>query len=274
MNTHCQIEKRVKLKITDEIAFVSLNRADKHNALDLPMFHAIKHTIKKLRKNRTIRAVIVEGIGSDFCSGIDVQSVKQSVTGPLRLLAKWLPWRANLAQFVSVGWSSIPVPVIMVIEGRCWGGGLQIALGGDFRIATPDASISIMEARWGLIPDMGGTLAVRDLLTKDIAKVLTMSGQVISAVDAQKFGLLTYIDDNPREKALTLASSIKNQSPDSVAGVKKLYNKSWQGNSGLALARESLYQIKILLGKNWRRKAYNQVNPADKAKDFLDRGKW
>jgi len=272
----CDIRKdnRVTVEIKNKIAYVKLNRADKHNALDMPMFHAIKKTIKTLKSDRTLRAVIVEGLGEDFCTGLDIKSVMKNVSSPLKLLFKWLPWQANLAQFVSTGWTTIPVPVIMVIHGRCWGGGLQIALGADFRISAPNASIAIMEARWGLIPDMSGTVALKDILSVDVAKELAMTGSIIDGEQAFKYGLVTHIDNKPLERAIKLAEDISQQSPDSVAAVKKLYNKSWSNKPGFALMRESYYQIKILLGKNSKIKAYNQTHPEKNAKDFLERKKW
>ncbi len=266
--------KRVKVEVSNNIAHVCLNRADKHNALDMPMFYEIRKTIKSLKVDKDIRAVIVQSDGEDFCSGLDIKSVMKSRIDPLKLLFKWLPWNSNLAQYVSTGWRDIPVPVIMVIHGRCWGGGLQIALGGDFRIATPDASIAIMEARWGLIPDMGGTLALKELLRIDVAKELAMTGEVINGDQALACGLITHIDQKPYVRALALAHTIRNNSPDSVAATKKLYNKSWWGSSGLALLRESYYQIRILLGKNFRVKTYNQTNSNKESRRFTKRKNW
>ncbi len=267
-------QERISIKITDQIAYVSLNRADKHNALDMPMFYAIKKTINRLKKNRNIRAVIVSGEGEDFCSGLDVKSVMKSASAPIKLLFKWLPWQSNLAQVVSTGWRTIPVPVIMAIHGRCWGGGLQIALGADFRITTPDASISIMESRWGLIPDMGGTLALRELLRQDVAKELAMTAKVFDGNTALKLGLVTQVAEDPQAQAQVLAKLICQQSPDSISGVKKLYNKSWWSYAGMALARESFYQLKILLGKNSRIKVYNQTHPKSDSKTFVNRKPW
>lgn len=266
--------QRVQINISEQIAYVSLNRADKHNAIDLPMFYAIKNAIKQLKNNRNIRAIIVSGKGNDFCTGLDIKSVLNSPIDPLKLLFKWLPWRANLAQYVSTGWRTIPVPVIMVLQGRCWGGGLQIALGGDFRIAAPDVSIAILEARWGLIPDMGGTLALRELVKLDIAKELAMTGITIDGNHALSTGLVTHININPMDKAIELATLIIQQSPDAVAATKKLYNKSWWSSLGWALARESYYQLKILLGKNRKIKSHNQVHQDTEPKKFIDRKKW
>jgi len=272
--TNTKQEQRVNTKITDGIAYVCLNRPEKCNALDIEMFFAIKETIKSLKVDRSIRTVIVTGNGEDFCSGLDIKAVMKSAKAPLQLLFKWLPWKANLAQYVSTGWKDIPVPVIMVIHGRCWGGGLQIALGADFRVSSPSASIAIMEARWGLIPDMGGTLALKELIQLDVAKELAMTGEVINGEQAFSHGLITHLDENPHAKAVELAQAICKQSPDAVASTKKLYNKSWWSKPGLALARESYYQIKILLGKNSKIKTYNQIHSDKEPREFVTRQKW
>jgi len=266
--------KRVSLKINEQIAHVTLSRAEKHNALDMQMFYEINETINNLRKNTNLRAIIVSGDGEDFCSGLDIKSVIKSPVNGFKLLFKILPWRANLAQRVSTGWQSIPVPVIMVIHGRCWGGGLQIALGGDFRISTPNASISIMESRWGLIPDMGGTVALRNIINVDIAKELAMTAAVIDGEKALELGLITHVNNEPLAQAQQLAKVICQQSPDSVAATKRLYNKSWSSTVGMTLLRESYYQIKILLGKNQKIKTYNQLHQEKESKVFHDRKKW
>lgn len=264
---------RIDVKVKDDIAHVYLNRPEKHNAIDMNMFIAIRATINKLKSNRSIRVVIVSGKGEDFCTGLDIKAVMKSKSAPLKLLFKWLPWRANLAQYVSIGWRDVSAPVIMVVHGRCWGGGLQIALGGDIRVATPDASIAIMEARWGLIPDMGGTIALRELVKLDVAKELAMTGKEVSGAQALEYGIITHVSENPYDAAMIIAQEMITNSPDAIAATKKLYNKSWWSKPGLALLRESFYQIKILLGKNSKIKAYNQTHQ-DTPKEFSKRRKW
>jgi len=266
--------KRISLTINNQIAHVVLSRPEKHNALDMTMFHEIDKVIKNLRKNRDLRAVIVSGEGEDFCTGLDIKSVMKSPINALKLLFKMLPWRSNLAQRLSTGWQTIPAPVIMAIHGRCWGGGLQIALGGDFRIATPDASLSIMESRWGLIPDMGGTIALQKLVGLDIAKELAMTASIIDGNKALELSLISHVDNAPLFKAQQLAEIIIEQSPDSVAATKRLYNKSWTSSNGMMLLRESYYQIKILLGKNQNIKTYNQLHLGQDKKGFKQRQKW
>lgn len=268
MNNEC-----VTLRIENNIAFVTLNRAKKHNALDMEMFKTIDKISRRLKQNREIRAVIVQADGEDFCSGLDIKSVMRSKSSALSLLAKWLPGQANLAQRVSYNWRKIPVPVIMVIQGRCWGGGLQIALGADFRFATPDASFSIMEGKWGLIPDMGANLALREIVAKDIALKLAMTAEVISAQTALDYGLITHVSDEPLQQAMHLAEQITERSPDAVAAVKKLYQQNWLKAEWRMLAKESYYQIKILLGKNQNRAVKKQLNP-EKNISYLPRKKW
>lgn len=266
-------EQCVTLKVEDNIAFVTLNRAEKRNALDMTMFKTIDNISRQLRKNREIRAVIVQANGEDFCSGLDIKSVLSQKSSAMSLLAKWLPGQANLAQRVSYNWRKIPVPVIMVIHGRCWGGGLQIALGADFRFASPDASFSIMEGKWGLIPDMGGNLVLRELVSKDVALKLTMTAEVVSAQQALDYGLITLVSDEPLGQAKELVAQIVERSPDAVAATKKLYHQNWFKADWVMLAKESYYQIKILMGKNQKRAVKKQLKPDDNIM-YTIRNKW
>ncbi len=268
MNEQC-----ITLSIDDKVAIVTLNRAEKRNALNMDMFKALDRVSRQLRKNREIRAVIVQAKGEDFCSGLDVKSVLSQTSSAMSLLAKWLPGQANLAQRVSYNWRKIPVPVIMVIQGRCWGGGLQIALGADFRMSSPEASFSIMEGKWGLIPDMGGNLVMRELVSKDVALKLTMTAEVVSAQQALDYGLITEVSDEPLRQAKKLVAQIVERSPDAVAATKKLFHKNWFKADWLMLAKESYYQVKILLGKNQKRAVRKQLKPEENVIYHI-RNKW
>lgn len=257
-------DNRVSLRFENQLALVELNRPEKHNALDLEMFQAIVAAQKTLAGKKDVRAVILTGAGVDFSTGLDVKSIMKNRSGMLKLLWKWLPWRANLAQRVSVGWRRLPVPVFAAIHGRCWGGGLQIALGADFRYVEADSSLSIMEGKWGLIPDMGGTLALRELARRDQAMLLTLSAQEFTGSRALELGLATAVDDKPLEAALSAAAQLAERSPDAVAAVKRLYRKSWNRGPGITLARETAYQIRVLTGKNQRIAVRRQMgDPAE-----------
>ena len=162
-------------------------------------------------------------------------------TGVLRLFSLYL---------VTVGWRRLSVPVIMVLHGKCWGGGMQIALGGDFRIAAPDTSLAIMETRWGLIPDMGGTPALKETMALDQAMKLAMTGEPVCADEALKHNRITEIADDPMQAALDLAELLKQRSPDTSRAIKKIYHRIWSHRDGKILAQETMNQWRVILGKN------------------------
>ena len=265
-------EQRVVLTVNEcGLAEVKLNRADKLNALDMPMFKAIYNTIRTIRKNKSVRAVIVYGDGNDFCSGLDVKSVMGSTGNAVSLLFKWWPGHANLAQKVTANWRKLPVPVIMVLHGRCWGGGMQIALGGDFRFCTPDASLSVMESHWGLIPDMAGNKVLSQIMPLDQAMRVAMTAQKFDGDKALELGLVTEIHENPLDAARAFAGELVTKSPDVLAAIKKLYTYNWHKSESNMLAKESWYQVRILSGKNQRIATQKALG---KERHFVSRKNW
>lgn len=240
------MEPRVVVDYQNNIAIVSLNRGEKYNALDMPMFHAITDTVKKLKSNRDIRAVILRGKGKGFCAGLDMASVLKNPLNAKELLKKEHDEVSNLAQDVGYLWRSLPVPVIAVTHGNCYGGGMQIALGADFRYSTPDCRFSIMEAKWGLIPDMSLSVTLRELTRIDIAKELVMTGRIFDAQQALEYGLITKISDEPFDDALTFAQSLMVRSPDAVMFGKKLLNETWVTDDKSALDLETDFQKRII----------------------------
>ncbi len=245
------INNRVSIEFDHHLAIISLNRADKYNALDLPMMHALLKAARRVRQRRDVRVVIVRGEGPAFCTGLDFASVTKQ---PLRVLSAFLPWfrRTNLFQRLCLAWRDLPMPVIAVTQGYCFGGGFQIALGCDFRISTPDCEFSIMEIDWGLIPDMGASVTLRDLVPLDIALELTLTGRRIPATEALDLNLISRIDDNPFEAAHALAQQIAGRSPSAVAAAKRLLTSTRHGSVRRALRRERWGQLGVLIGANQR----------------------
>jgi enoyl-CoA hydratase/carnithine racemase len=262
---------RIALEIKDQIAFVTLNRADKLNALDMPMFEAIVNTTKQLKKDKAIRAIILSGDGPAFCSGLDVKSMFKNPLTAVKLLIKPGARASNLAQDVSFLWRDVPVPVIAVTHGKCWGGGFQIALGADFRYSTPDCEFSIMESRWGLIPDMAGTIALRELASIDVIKELAMTARIFKGDEAKQLGLVTHVFDDPMTEAIKFVDEIKKRSPDAIANTKLLFNKTWLSTIRQALNWETKLQ-KRLIGRYNQRAAISQgTAKKGEAKPFKQR---
>jgi len=270
MKDETLIQDRVKIEIKQQIAFVTLIRSDKLNALDMPMFEAIVKATKMLKKNKQIRAIILSGEGAAFCSGLDVKSMFKNPIAAVKLLVKPGTKAANLAQEVSVLWRDIPVPVIAVTHGKCWGGGFQIALGADFRYTTADCEFSIMESRWGLIPDMGGTIMLRELAQIDIIKELAMTARIFTGDEAKQYGLVTHVCIDPMAEAIKFCEEIKARSPDAIASTKLLFNKTWLSTVKQALNWETKLQKK-LIGRFNQRAAISQGKKDQKATPFKSR---
>ncbi|MFP5304446.1 MAG: crotonase/enoyl-CoA hydratase family protein [Gammaproteobacteria bacterium] len=261
--------ERVRIEIADGIAHVVMNRPDKLNGLDYEMFTGLVGAAKRLRRDRSVRVVILRGEGRGFCSGLDFKSWGQQRGRMLRSFMKWGVKKTNLYQEAGYCWRRLPVPVIAAVHGVCYGGGLQVALAADIRIAAPDADLSIMEATWGLIPDMSGSVTLRELLPMDQALKLTMTGERFSGLRAKELGLVTEVADDPLAAAERLAREIAARSPDAVALTKALFHRSWTVSERRAFRLESALQLKLLLGRNHREAV--QANMEKRAPRFAPR---
>ncbi|MCP9273909.1 crotonase/enoyl-CoA hydratase family protein [Mycolicibacterium arenosum] len=245
-------EDRVRVRMGDSgVATVTMVRADKHNALDQAMFEGLVAAAAQVAADTSVRAVVLHGEGKSFCSGLDVASFMSGRGGTGVLLERDGDHVANLAQSVSYDWSLVPAPVIAAIHGNCFGGGLQIALGADIRIAAPDAKLSVMEVKWGLVPDMGITQALPRLVPIDVAKELTFTGRIVSGSDAFALGLVTRNSGDPLAAALELAEEIAQKSPDAVRAAKRLYDETWVSDDARgALKLESELQTGLIGSPN------------------------
>jgi enoyl-CoA hydratase/carnithine racemase len=244
-------EDRVQVALRDHVAEVRLVRGDKHNALDGEMFEAIAEAAGQLSTEPELRAVLIHGEGPSFCSGIDVGWLAGGQTDGFAERAGIRDgFGANLFQRVATAWIEVPVPVIAAIHGNCLGGGLQIALGADVRIASPDAKLSIREVHWGLVPDMGISATLPRLLPLDVAKELTFTGRVVSGEEADRAGLVTRIADDPLASARDLAGEIAGRSPDAVRAAKRLYESTWPATDGEGLELETELQLTLIGSPN------------------------
>jgi enoyl-CoA hydratase/carnithine racemase len=243
---------RVRIEMRGNVATVTLTRADKHNGMDLPMLEAVGAAARKLRGQRTLRAVILRGDGPSFCAGLDVKSMfgnKRAAAAGFAAL--WSPVR-NKFQDWSMAWREVPAAVIACIHGNCFGAGIQLALGADIRISTTDAKISVMESKWGLIPDMGGAALLRELVSLDVAKELAMTGRIFGGDEALRLGLVTHLSADPVAAAERIAAEIETRSPDAVAAAKFLMQDAYGAGESDALAAERRWQRRLLGKRNQR----------------------
>jgi enoyl-CoA hydratase/carnithine racemase len=263
--------EKVQLEVRDNIAYVSLNRPDKHNGLDEDMLNSLIRTAQIIDKDRSIRCVILQGNGPSFCAGLDFGYVAKHPVMVPKFFCK-LPWsRANRFQRAAHIWRDLSIPVIAVIHGNCFGGGMQIILACDYRIAEPTATLSILEMKWGLIPDMSGMVTLSRLTRVDIAQELTMTGRFFSGQEGAEYGLISTVSTDPLAEAETLAAVICEKSPDAIAATKFLFKKTWKQDTRMALLWERLVQLRLFANKNQRIAMYNALNKDKEPKAFKKR---
>ncbi len=251
------MEERVSISVSEGVADVRLVRADKMNALDQAMFDALVAATDRLSKDKGVRVVVLSGEGRAFCAGLDMgrfAAMKEKggngiPGGENRDLTARTHGQANFPQQAVWGWRQLPVPVIAAIHGVAFGGGFQLALGADMRFLSSDARMSVMEIKWGLVPDMAGTPILASLVRDDILRDLTYTGRIFSAQEAMAYGLATRICDDPRAAALEVAREIAGKSPDAIRAAKRLLN-NLSVDPGPALLAESVEQQKLIGSAN------------------------
>lgn len=222
---------RVTVSVAGHVADVRLNRPEKINALDPAMFSALREAARRIEADPGVRAVVLSGEGRGFCAGLDLEAITGMGTGGGSGAGRPLTEReegsvANWAQQAAWLWAELPVPVIAGVHGVALGGGAQIALAADIRIVAPDSRISVLEIRWGLVPDMTGTVVLPRLVGLDVAKELTWTGRMVEGEEAVRLGLATRVAPDPHAAAMALAAEIAGRSPDAIRAAKRLLNQS------------------------------------------------
>lgn len=250
------MSERIKVEITDGVADVRLIRTDKMNALDDAMFEALIETGDALAADKSVRSVVISGDGRAFCAGLDMGNFgKMAGSGDgapreRQKLADRTHGIVNRAQKAVWVWREMPVPVIAAVHGVAFGGGFQLMLGSDIRFVHPETRLSIMEIKWGLVPDMAGTPMMVQLAREDVVRELSYTGRQFSGVEAQEYGFATHVSENPLVDATALAVEIASKSPDAIAGTKQLFNNISNLDDAGALLQESVIQDGIIGGPN------------------------
>lgn len=242
-------EPRVLTEIDGPIAYVTLNRPDKLNGVDLDTIDELIAAATTLRSNREIRAIVLQGKGRSFCAGLDFGAAFKDKKRVARYFFAG-PRLVNRFQRVNQVWRELPVPVIAVVQGHCYGAGLQLAACADFRFTTPDATWSILEAKWGLVPDMAGTVPFSELLPADVAMRLAMTGEQFSGERAVELGLATEASADPLQAARELVDLIAERSPDAVAATKRLVYGTRRGSLRTVYRLERHLQARMFKARN------------------------
>jgi enoyl-CoA hydratase/carnithine racemase len=236
--------------VDEGVARVTLDRPDKLNGLTLGMLDDLVATGRRLRADRSLRAVVLTGEGRSFCAGLDFATAGKDSRGiATRFVPR--PWRGtNTFQEACWVWRRLPVPVVAAVQGHCFGGGLQLALAADYRFTRADAQWSVMEVKWGLIPDMSGIATLRQQVGADVAKRLAMTGEIVSGADAVRLGLASEVSEDPYAAALAYVAMLKTRSPDALAATKRLVDGRWSSSPRRTFAHERVEQVRMFLAAN------------------------
>lgn len=248
------MSERVLVDIDSHVATVTLNRAAKRNAVDIEMFEAIAGVAEQLANNPSVRAVVLSGDGEDFCAGIDIAVFGGDgiSAGTADLMRPRTKSGANFFQNAAMCWRDLPVPVIAALHGSVFGAGFQISMGADLRMAAADTRMSIMEIKWGIIPDMSITATLPGVVAEDRVRELAYTGRIVGAEEAAHIGLITSVVDDPLVSATAIAQDIAGKSPDAIRAIKQLIGETWHPRSAAMLGREAELQIAVMAGDNQR----------------------
>lgn len=241
---------RVRVDVQDAVAHVRLDRPAKHNALDSAIIDALIEAAEGVRADRTVRAVVLSGEGPSFCAGLDFPSFMANAAELIPRFMDDMFGPANRAQHVSWVWQTLAVPVVAALHGHVYGGGLQIALGADIRLVHPEAKLSVMEIKWGIVPDMGFTQTVLRHVRPDVAKELTFTGRRVDAAEAVQIGLATRVEADPVPAALALAKDIAARNPHAIRAGKHLIHAAPGLDPAASFAMEARLQRSLLGSPN------------------------
>ena len=259
------MKDRISIHVGGGVADVQLIRADKMNALDDAMFAALIEAGQTVAEDKAVRAVVLSGEGRAFCAGLDMGNFGRMADAPASDaskadggsasdVTKGLALRthgiSNRAQYAVWTWREAPVPVIAAVHGFAFGGGFQLMLGADIRIVHPEARMSVMEIKWGLVPDMAGTAIMRGLARDDVVRELTYTGRQFTGVEAEAMGFATMLSEEPRAQALAMAREIAGKNPDAIVAAKKIFNSSADLSYAELLMQESVLQDNIIRTPN------------------------
>lgn len=239
---------RVTVELVDGIAHVRLRRPEKLNALDRAMFEGLIAAGERLMNEADANVVVLSGEGRGFCAGLDVASLMPVLKESPELMAPCEGSPANWVQRAVWIWQELPQPVIAAVQGVAFGGGFQLALAADIRVAHAEARFAFKEIEWGLIPDLAATQTTRGVVALDVLKELSMTGREVQGEEALALHLVTYLDDAPLERAMSIAKAIAAKSPTAIRAAKRLWNTAPSAGVAEGLAIEASLQASLVQG--------------------------
>lgn len=215
----------ILLEINQGVALLTLNRPDNLNSFNAQMHDQMRAALSQIRKDASVRALVITGAGRGFCAGQDLGDRNVAVTDAAPDLGESIEKRYNPMLRTL---RDLPLPVICAVNGVAAGAGANIALACDITLAARSASFIQAFCKIGLIPDSGGTWTLPRLAGMARAKGMALLGDKISAEQAESWGMIWRCVDNEQlmEEAMKLARHLATQPTKGLALIKRAMNAS------------------------------------------------
>lgn len=239
---------KVRYELADGVATVTIARPEVRNAMDLDVFGGLEEAARRADRDPDARAVVLTGDGSAFSSGIDVSIFAEGLGGGGQ------PVDIESLQRSYTAFERCSKPVVAAIHGPAFGGGIQLALACDLRVAADDAELSVMETRWGIIPDLGAIHRLPRIVGLGRAKDLMLTGRRVPAEEALLIGLVNRVVPAGQDvkEATEWARELAAGPPMALARIKRLANAAFDVTVEEGLAREASAQRPVLASDDFR----------------------
>lgn len=232
------LKNKVTFDKIDTIAVITLNQPDKLNTMDWELLEDIVRIQNTIEEDNSIRAVLIKANGKHFCAGMNLEVLK---TWDAQFMLEKLEW---LQRFNS-RWQELTVPVVAAIQGYCIGGGVEMILGYDIKVAADNSRFRLPEVSLGLSPDMGGTTRLTKLIGLGQAKRLIMANDEIDAQEALRIGLVELVVplEELESRAMDLAVRMSKMPPISMRWAKRGINLANESSVNAGLLFEQAQSI-------------------------------
>ncbi|MDD3894666.1 MAG: enoyl-CoA hydratase/isomerase family protein [Syntrophomonadaceae bacterium] len=225
-------------EMIDNVAVLTLNHPESMNIVNQELFYEMHEMQNKIEADPSIRAVVIKANGPHFSAGIDLNLLKS-------VDSQFVAENLNFLQRLYGRWQEWHIPVIAAVHGICYGSAVELILGCDVRVASDDLRISIPEVRFGLSPDMGGTVRLTQLVGMGQAKRMILGCEELNAQEALQIGLVEIVV--PREKleerAIKLARRMAGMPPMAIRFAKRGINLANESSLAAGLAFEQAQSV-------------------------------
>lgn len=237
----------VRYEVADRVAVVTIARPEVLNAMNAEVFIGLADAAARAVSDEAVRAVVVTGEGRAFSSGLDVSMFAGGSGEPGEV-------DIALLQRAFTIYEEMPKPTIAAVKGPAFGGGLQLAIACDLRVAASDAEFSALEVRWGIVPDLGGTQRLPRLVGLGRAKEMVMTGCRVPAETALAWGLVNRVcgADELGKRAVDWANELAAGPPLAIAGAKRLAAAAFDRPVRSGLEHEAAVQRTMLASDDFR----------------------